>query len=88
MPGVVVHIHDIFLPYGYPVNCIRKGRFFWNEQYLLQAFLLFKQAFEVMIPAHAVAGRYPDEFPRAVPSCRRYQALPGSFWMRRRDKSA
>ncbi len=87
-PGVIVHVHDIFLPYDYPSAWLREGRYFWNEQYLLQAFLLFNDAFEVMIPAHAVARRHPDEFDRCIPSCRRHDALPGSFWMRRRGGSA
>jgi len=35
--GVVVHIHDIYLPYDYPqMMCDR----FYNEQYMLAAFLL------------------------------------------------
>ncbi len=35
--GVIVHIHDIYLPYDYPqIMCDR----FYNEQYMLAAFLL------------------------------------------------
>ncbi len=36
-PGVIVHIHDIYLPYDYPqFMCDR----FYSEQYLLAAFVL------------------------------------------------
>jgi hypothetical protein len=86
-PGVIVHIHDIFLPYDYPAVWIREDRFFWNEQYLLQAFLLFNDAFEVMLPLHAVARRHSEEFARAIPSCR-HGIRPSSFWMRRRGGPA
>ena len=30
-PGVIIHFHDIFYPYSYPVNWIREG-FAWNRQ--------------------------------------------------------
>jgi hypothetical protein len=44
--GVIVHAHDIFLPAEYPKEWIRKMAVFWNEQYLLQAFLSFNDSFE------------------------------------------
>ncbi len=44
-PGVVVHIHDIFLPFEYPREWMRSRRF-WNEQYMLQGFLCYNSAFE------------------------------------------
>ena len=38
-PGVLVHVHDIFIPFDYPRKWIVDEHKFWNEQYLLQAFL-------------------------------------------------
>ena len=38
-PGVVIHIHDIFLPLRYQEDWMRKELIFWNEQYLLEAML-------------------------------------------------
>ncbi|MGZ4173973.1 MAG: hypothetical protein ACXVQR_05795 [Solirubrobacteraceae bacterium] len=55
--GVLVHFHDIFLPYGYPSAWVLEERRAWAEQYLLQAFLAFKAAFEVVFPAYAVVRR-------------------------------
>lgn len=49
-PGVLVHIHDIVLPYDYPLAWIEHG-WGWNEQYLVQAMLESDQ-FEVLWPAH------------------------------------
>lgn len=37
-PGVVVHVHDVFLPYDYPLEWALAGRD-WNEQYALWLFL-------------------------------------------------
>jgi hypothetical protein len=46
--GVIVHIHDIYLPYDYPqFMCDR----FYNEQYILAAFLIANsQKFNTILP--------------------------------------
>ena len=36
-PGVLVHVHDVFLPYDYPQDMCDR---FYSEQYMLAAFLL------------------------------------------------
>lgn len=36
-PGVIIHIHDIMLPYDYPESF---KNWYWNEQYLLAVYLL------------------------------------------------
>jgi hypothetical protein len=49
-PGVIVHFHDIFLPWEYPRDWFDQMQYYWAEQYLLQAFLAFNDAFEVVVP--------------------------------------
>lgn len=46
--GVIVHIHDIYLPYDYPqFMCDR----FYNEQYMLAAFILANPTkYQVILP--------------------------------------
>ena len=81
-PGVVVHMHDIFMPLEYPKHWgLDSGRF-WNEQYLLQTFLSFNEAFEVFWAGHWMHIKHPDLLMKAFPS---YKAgvSPGSFWFRR-----
>src|SRR5262249_55440508 len=46
-PGVFVHFHDIFLPREYPQEWVARN-WFWNEQYVLLAFLMYNRAFRVM----------------------------------------
>ena len=48
-PGVIVHIHDIFLPFEYRRDWVMDEFRFWTEQYLLQAFLTFNSEFEVLM---------------------------------------
>jgi hypothetical protein len=80
--GVMVHVHDIFLPDEYPKTwVIEQGRN-WNEQYLLRAFLQFNRDWKVIWAAHFMGTRYTtavqDTFPR-------YPRLGGggSFWIKR-----
>jgi Methyltransferase domain len=53
-PGVLVHVHDIFLPADYPRHAVLENLWFWSEQYLLQAFLAFNPEFEVLWSASAI----------------------------------
>jgi len=46
--GVLIHAHDIFIPCEYPRDAVLHNLAFWSEQYLLQAFLMFNPAFEVL----------------------------------------
>jgi Methyltransferase domain len=82
-PGVVIHIHDIFLPAEYPRMFIDEARLFWSEQYLLEAFLTFNRKFEVIMPVHAVWRLYNERFTAAVPTVRSEKMAPCSFWIRR-----
>src|SRR5258705_12361590 len=43
-PGVLIHIHDIFLPFDYPEQWVLQD-WGWTEQYLVHAFLSFNRAF-------------------------------------------
>ena len=81
-PGVVVHIHDIFMPVEYPKQWVLDEHRFWNEQYLLQMFLSFNTTFEVLWAGQWMHIKYPDLLMKAFPS---YKAgvSAGSFWFRR-----
>lgn len=81
-PGVMVHVHDIFLPDEYPKEwVIDQGRN-WNEQYLLRAFLQFNSDWQVMWAAHFMGTRHTGAVQRTFP---RYPRLGGggSMWLRR-----
>jgi len=45
--GVIVHIHDIFLPYDYPKDWASR---FYNEQYLFATYLLFANSYDIISP--------------------------------------
>jgi predicted O-methyltransferase YrrM len=81
-PGVVVHVHDIFTPVEYPKHWVLDWHRFWNEQYLLQTFLSFNAAFEVLWAGQWMHINHPDLLMKAFPSYRA-GVSPGSFWFRR-----
>jgi hypothetical protein len=79
--GVLVHFHDIFLPWEYPRRWV-EGKRYWAEQYLLQAFLAFNTSFDVLFGAQAVARAFPTELGRLIPSFGP-GVSPGALWIRR-----
>jgi predicted O-methyltransferase YrrM len=81
-PGVLVHFHDIFLPDEYPRSWALELRRFWSEQYLVHAFLLFNDEFEVLWASCYLATRRPDLV--AWPRPQDAETAPGSLWLRRR----
>ncbi len=83
-PGVLIHIHDIFLPYDYPESWIFDRKFGWTEQYLVQALLMGGSAFEVIWPGHYVQRTRP-ELATILPRSVGRPAL--SLWMRVRETS-
>ena len=84
-PGVLVHVHDVYLPRHYPKRWVVDSRRFWTEQYLLQAFLAFNRTFEVLWAGMYAAARWPDDLERLLPNPLGQQINyeSGSFWMRR-----
>jgi Methyltransferase domain len=76
--GVVVHVHDIFLPEDYPLAWHDWG---YSEQYVLQALLSYSSAFSVLWPGRYVTRTRPREMELFFP-----QSLLGlhcSFWLQR-----
>ena len=80
--GVVIHAHDIFLPFPYPKEWVEEGRF-WSEQYLLQALLIGGPLFEVLLAVHYLHRNFGEDFAAAFPVLRRYPHVGGSFWFRK-----
>jgi len=81
-PGVLVHVHDIFLPAHYPRRWVVEHLRFWNEQYVLQAFLSCNESFRVAWASHFMALRHADRLASVFPSFRKDDE-PASFWFER-----
>jgi hypothetical protein len=85
--GVLVHFHDIPMPFEYPEICATNPHFrvFWNESYLLQAFLTCNDDFEVLLPMALLQANFTPELKKLFPRSQKTNAgwISGSFWIRR-----
>jgi len=84
--GVVVHLHDIFTPYNYPISWPLKLKRFWNEQYFLECFLTHNSAFEVYLPLHLLEVQ-SESLKHAVQMLKpdpQVRYIGQSFYMRRK----
>lgn len=80
MPGVVVHVHDIFLPYAYPPAWSPRN---WNEACGVAPWVL-SGAFEVLFPTYYATQDRREALYAALPDyARRGDYAGGSFWMRK-----
>jgi hypothetical protein len=84
-PGVIVHIHDIFLPYDYPAD--------WSERFYTEQYLL---AVALMAPTRDLDLVFPAQFVRRDPALSLLldeqigpHAVGGaaSFWLRTRQRT-
>ena len=83
VPGVFIHIHDIFTPFHYPIEWIRERRM-WNEQYLLEAFLSYNDSFEIMTANNFLKQFHYASFAEACPVFKKQKEQGvGSFWIRK-----
>jgi hypothetical protein len=82
-PGVIVHVHDIFLPAEYPKEWVMRWHRFWDEQYILQAFLYGNRDFEVLWAGSWMHLHHPDKLAACFRSYSQQHNWPASFWMRK-----
>src|SRR6266516_3767386 len=85
-PGVIVHVHDIFLPFDYRRDWVMDELRFWTEQYLLQAFLSFNSVFDVLMSNGYLAHRFVEDLKATFVNSPWWDG--GSFWIRRRPSKA
>ena len=87
-PGVVVHFHDISLPFEYDEVYLTNPTFrmLWTEAYLLQAFLAHNAAYKVLLAMafleHDHQDVFREAFPRFDPTVHKLKS--SSFWIARR----
>lgn len=80
--GVIVHIHDIFTPRDYLSRWVKDEIKFWNEQYLLEAFLTENRSWEILGACNFLHHNHFDQLKRIAPYVTPDRE-PGSFYIRR-----
>ncbi|WP_431236996.1 class I SAM-dependent methyltransferase [Mycolicibacterium aichiense] len=80
--GVIVHIHDIFSPKNYPAPWVVDQVKFWNEQYLLEAFLTSNSDWKVIGALNFLKHHHYDDL-KATCLFLSEDREPGSFYIQR-----
>jgi hypothetical protein len=79
--GVFVHFHDVFYPFEYPRAWIVELGIYWNENYLLRAFLQYNTAFRIVFFNTYLEHFYREQFAESMPLCLKNPG--GSLWIRK-----
>ncbi len=79
-PGVLIHVHDIFLPLEYPQEWVLDENRSWNEQYLLRALLMYSDSFQVLFGCSYAFYQFPELVIRALDLHSGAGFGGGSFW--------
>lgn len=79
-PGAVVHWHDIMIPGNYWEDWSHEGNKFWNESYMLHAFLQFNSSFRVLWASRYMGLRCAEEMRSAFPFMQEGER-DTSFWI-------
>jgi len=80
--GVIVHVHDIFSPKNYPKQWLQDEILFWNEQYLLEAFLSHNSSWEIVGALNYLHHSHYDELKSVAPFLTP-EREPGSFYIQK-----
>jgi hypothetical protein len=80
--GVIVHAHDIFSPRNYLKEWLLDDVRFWNEQYLLEAFLSHNNAWKIIGSLNYLHHNYYERLKSVCP-CLSPNREPGSFYIQK-----
>jgi methyltransferase family protein len=78
--GVLVHFHDVFDSFEYPREWLLKG-WYWNEDYILRAFLSFNNAWEIYLFGNYAVRTFRQLVEEKMPLCLKNPG--GSLYIRR-----
>jgi|CXWL01.1.fsa_nt_gi predicted O-methyltransferase YrrM len=82
-PGVLIHVHDVFLPAEYLEPWAIAENRSWNEQYLLRALLMYSTAFTPVFGSSYAWIHHRPSLLKAIGRSEKDGYGGGSFWMRR-----
>ncbi len=80
--GVIVHVHDIFSPKNYLEEWLQDRVRFWNEQYLLEAFLTHNSEWKIIGALNYLSHNHYEKFSSIAPFLTP-EREPGSFYIQK-----
>lgn len=64
--GVIIHFHDILDGFEYPIYWLNQG-WAWNEAYLLRAYLMGNENYDVLLMTNYLTNRHPELLKESYP---------------------
>jgi hypothetical protein len=77
---IMVHTHDVFLPFGMPKKKALEKHIYWTKQYLLYAYMLDNPKITVLFGSAYANAVLPDALARLMHG--HYRGGGGSIWYR------
>lgn len=85
-PGVIIHFHDIPMPFEYNKVYFKNSNFrvFWTESYLLQAFLINNEKVEIISALKYLMTEHLELFSKTFNNYNpiKHKLISESFWIR------
>ncbi len=81
--GVWIHFHDIFYPFELPQHWILQNSRYWNESYVLRAFLMNNDSYEVKLFNSMLHKKHRSWFEKEMPECLIDENDTGSIWIKK-----
>jgi hypothetical protein len=80
--GVIVHVHDIFSPRNYLKEWLEDKVLFWNEQYLLEAFMSHNSSWKIIGALNYLHHNHYEKLKSVAPFLTSDRE-PGSFYIQK-----
>ena len=79
----VIHWHDIMMPTNYWEDWTYQGTKFWNESYMLHAFMLFNDTFKIIWGSRYMQLNHSEAMKKQFPYFLPQEHRCTSFWVQR-----
>jgi methyltransferase family protein len=78
-PGVLVHFHDIYLPYDYSPEALQRYWRQWSETSLIRAYLIDNPRIEIVACLSQLHHERPDDLQQVFPDYKPRRVVDGLF---------
>ncbi len=82
--GVLIHFHDIYYPFELPEHWVLNRKWFWNENYLIRAYLTGNSGYEIMNFNSYLHNEFRNWLSDNMPACLIDDKDSGSIWIRKK----
>lgn len=82
-PGVLIHFHDVYFPFELPKKWISERKWFWNENYMLRAFLMNNNNYKVKLFNSLLHFKCKSWLEENMPICLIGCEETGSIWIKK-----